>query len=280
MRLTCSQAAKLERLNEGESLPRSELSAAILGILQKAGVVQLEQSGSSYVVRGVPRKLAVFVEQHWGVKDLTRYAGATPGKRSRGLLVGIAGDSKALPSRPFDGIFIRSFGNCFLSDKPLNFTPQGTAILVTLGELPNLRVAAPYLVAVENSECLWLFEKAAKFFPELNDLNYAVVLRWHWGKAWRDWLAAWRGQLFYFPDYDPAGLRIFATEVLPHEPTARLLVPKDFEGLLEEHGKRGLYVKQERILNSLDAVANEQLALLCSALRRSRKAFEHESLIS
>ena len=80
------------------------------------------------------------------------------------MLAEIAGDSKALPSRPFDGIFIRSFDNCFLADKPLGSSPAGTAMLITLGDLLKLRVEASYLIAVENAECLWNFERVQKYF--------------------------------------------------------------------------------------------------------------------
>ncbi len=278
MRLTCAQAAKLVRLDAGESLPRSQLSKGLLYTLQKADVVRMEKSGSSYVVRGIPGKLASFVEHHWGVRDLARYAQANPTNRSRELLADIAGDSKALPNRPFDGIFIRSFDNCFLANKPLNSSPPGTAVLITVGNLPHLRVETPYLVAVENAECLWNFEKAKRYFPDLTGLDYALVLRWHWGGAWRQWLNGWRGQLLYFPDYDPAGLRIFATEVLPHRPSARLLIPQDFEKILQERGERDLYLKQEKFLPVLDEHA--ELARLCRALRKARKAFEQESLLS
>ena len=50
-------------------------------------------------------------------------------------------------------------------------------------------------------------------------LDYALVLRWHWvvlgGSG-----STFEGQLLYFPDYDPASLRIFATEVFSHRPSA------------------------------------------------------------
>jgi len=277
MRLSCAQAAKLVRLEAGESLPRSQVPKALLAPLQQADVVRLEKSGSSYVVRGLPGKLASFVEHHWGIRDLARYAQATTDNRSREVLADIAGDSKALPNQPFDGIFIRSFGNCFLADDPLNFSPPGTAVLVTLGELPHLRIQADHLIAVENTRCLWHFEKALKHFPDLKGLWYALVLRWHWSSPWRSWLAGWKGQMLYFPDYDPAGLRIFTTEVLRYRPSARLLIPRDFEALLER-GNRGLYLKQEKYLPLQEEQA--EVASVCCALRKARKAFEQEALLS
>jgi hypothetical protein len=279
-RLSCAQAAKLVRLNAGESLPRSQLPQNILIPLQHGGVVELEKSGSSYVVRGLPGKLAGFVAQHWGIKDLALYAQAEPGNRSRSLFADIAGDSKALPNHPLNGIFIRSFDNCFLGDKPLHNSPPGTAVLVTMGDLPNLRVAAPYLIALENAECLWKFEQALSYFPNLVALDYALVLRWHWDNAWRQWLVQWKGQLMYFPDYDPAGLRIFATEVLPFRPTTQLLVPRDFEAILEDRGDRDLYLRHEKYMNFVAACEHPEVTRLCRALRKARKAFEQETLLS
>lgn len=278
MRLSCAQAAKLVRLNAGESLPRSELSKALLAPLQQADVVRLEKSGSSYVVRGIPGKLATFVEHHWGIRDLMRYALAGPGNRSRQVLAEVAGDSKALPIRPFDGIFIRSFGNCFLGEKPLGSSPPGTATLVSLGELERLRVPSEHLIAVENVECFWHFEKMLPLFPDLASLKFALVLRWHWGGPWRHWLEQWSGQVLYFPDYDPAGLRIFATEVLPFRPGARLMIPHDFETILRARGRRDLYLKQERCLPLLDE--HSEVSRLARILRNARKAFEQEELLS
>lgn len=267
----------LVKLDAGESLPKSQLSKSLLAPLQHAGVVRLEKSGSSYVVRGIPGKLAELAAHRWGIRDLVRYAQTSPENRSRSLLLDVAGDSKALPNRPIDGVFIRSFGNCFIADKPLNSSPPGTAALITLREFPKLRVTAPYLVAVENAECLWQFEKAARHFPELTGLDYAVVLRWHWGEAWRQWLSHWKGQLLYIPDYDPAGLRIYVTEVLPHCSKARLLTPRYFESILADHGDRELYLKHEKYLPTL--IEHPELADICRVLKKTRKALEQESLL-
>src|SRR5204863_72882 len=150
--LSCAQASKLVRLDAGQSLPRSELPKSILAPLQEGGAVHLEKSGSSYVVRGLPGKLASFVAQHWGIRDLEKYARAVPGARSRAMLADVAGDSKALPNRPFDGVFIRSFNNCFLADRPLSTTPPGSAVLICLEDLPKLTVESKYIIAVENAE--------------------------------------------------------------------------------------------------------------------------------
>lgn len=277
MRLTCAQAAMLVKLDAGESLPKSQLSKSLLAPLQHASVVRLEKSGSSYVVRGIPGKLAELAAHRWGIRDLERYAQTSPENRSRSLMLDVAGDSKALPNRPIDGVFVRSFGNCFIADKPLNSSPPGTAVLITLSEFPKLRVAASCLVAVENVECLWQFEKAARHFPELTGLDYAVVLRWHWGEAWRQWLGKWKGQLLYIPDYDPAGLKIYVTEVLPHCSNSRLLIPRNFESILADRGDRTLYLKHEKYLPALRE--RPELADICRVLKKTRKALEQESLL-
>lgn len=276
--LSIAQAAKLVRLNAGEAIPRSDLPAGVLSALQSGGVVQLEKSGSSYLVRGIPVKLAQFAAFHWGIRDLDGYAQATPGSRSRSLLNAVAGDSKALPNGPLDGIFLRSFNNCFL-DEPVGLSPHGSATLVALSKLPRLRVTATTLVAVENAECLWNFENLLKFFPGLAGMQYALVLRWHWGDSWRQWLKAWGGQLWYLPDYDPAGLRIFASQVMPMEPRSQILIPEDFERLLAERGDRQLFLKQERFLHYVEGIDHPPLRGLCSTLRKVRKALEQESLL-
>jgi hypothetical protein len=277
-KLTCAQAANLVRLNAGESLPRSVIPRNVRLPLESAGVLQMERSGSSYVVRGVPGRLADFVAQHWGIRDLRRYSLATPDNRSRAAISEIAGNSKVLSSRPFEGIFIRSFDNCLLGGESLQKTPAGTAVLVTLGEIRRLRVESPYLIAIENAECLWHFERVTNYFPDLDNLQYALVLRWHWGEQWRNWLSNWNGKFLYFPDYDPAGLRIFDTEVRPLRPDARLLIPRGLETLLRERGDRSLFLKQERFLNTLGD--DPQIAPIVQLLRANRKVLEQEALLS
>src|SRR5689334_21123528 len=91
-----------------------------------------------------------------------------------------------------------------------------------------------------------------KFFPEVVAEQYAVVVRWPWRSVWRQWLKDWSGQVLYLPDYDPAGLRIFAAEVLPERPQAELLVPQDCEQLLEARGDRDLFLKQEDYLDFVE----------------------------
>lgn len=278
--LTCAQAARLVRLNLGEAIPRSEFPKSVLQALQSGGVVQLEKSGSSYLVRGMPGRLAEFATYRWGIRDLERYALAAPDTRSRSLMATLAGDSKALPNGPLDGIFLRSFNNCYLGDQSLGLNPQGSAVLVSLGNLPRMRVTAGTLIATENAECLWNFENLLKFFPEVVHMQYAIVLRWHWGNVWREWLNAWSGQFLYVPDYDPAGLRIFVSEVLAQTPHATLLVPQDLEQLLEARGDRDLFLKQEKYIEFCEKSGHPAVLRVCRAIRKTRKALEQESLLS
>ena len=277
MRLTAAQAVQLARLADGGSLPKSRLSKALLHPLQEAGAVRLERSGSSYLVRGFPGKLDAFVERYWGIRDLVRYSESSPGNRSRESLAEIAGDSKALSSRPLEGLFIRSFGNCFLRGQALAATGPGSAMFISPSEFPHLEVRATTLVGIENSACLLNFEKCLPHFPGLNGDDFALILRWSWGAAWHQWIREWKGALRYFPDFDPAGLRIFASEVLPHRQDARLLFPVNLESLLKERGKRSLYLRQEFLLHYLPL--HPDIAPVKEHLQRIRKALEQESLL-
>jgi hypothetical protein len=278
MRLSPPQAAKLAVLSRGESLPKREIPKKLLLSLREAHAVRLEKSGSSYVVRGIPGRFTRVVEQIWGVRCLDTFATATPETRDRTMLASIAGNTKALATSPLKGIFLRSFGECYLKERPLGTTPPGASLLVNLHSLSSLRVGPRYLIGIENVECLWTFENALRHFPALQEVKYALVLRWHWSAAWWDWLRHWKGQFFHFPDYDPSGLRIFTTEILPHRPDARLLIPQDFENILEKWGNRDLYLRQEKDLPL--NVEHPDLVAVCGALKKTRKAFEQEILLS
>jgi hypothetical protein len=277
MRLTPAHAVQLARLAAGGSLPKSRLSKVLLPTLQTADVVRLEQSGSSYLVRGIPGKLEQFVEHRWGIRDLKSFAQANPVTRSRESLSEIAGDSKALRNHPLAGLFIRSFGNCFLQGQPLAVTPPGSAIFVSPSQLPTLEIRASTLIAIENPACLLNFERALRHFPNLELNDTALVLRWSWGSAWKEWIRRWPGRLFHFPDYDPAGLRIFASELLPHRPDARLLIPENLETMLKR-GSRNLYLRQEALLSRLND--HPQIRAVADSLRASRRALEQESLLA
>jgi len=277
MRLKPAQAAQLVRLSAGESIPKSLLPRAVLHPLQEAGVVRLEKSGAGYLVRGIPGRVPSFVEHHWGVRDLNRFAEATPDNRSRESMADIAGDSKALPNRPLEGIFLRSTGQCFLRDQPLAVTPPGSAIFLSPGELPHLQIQTPLFIGVENPACFLHFERCLSHFSDLSGMSYSLALRWCWSLPWQQWFRKWQGVCLYFPDYDPAGLRIFATEVLTHQPTARLLLPIGLESLLRERGSRDLFLKQEHLLQNLSD--HPDIATVVKTLRRTRKALEQEVLL-
>jgi len=277
MRLTPAHARQLARLAAGGSLPKSSLSKSLLPILQKADVVRLEPSGSSYLVRGIPGKLEQFVEHYWSVRDLEGFARATPDNRSRESLAEIAGDSKALRNHPLAGLFIRSFGNCFLQGRPLAVTPPGSAIFISPAQLPALEICASTLIAIENPACLLNFEKALRHFPGQKLDETALVLRWSWGIAWQEWIRQWPGAVLHFPDYDPAGLRIFASEVLSRRPEARLMIPHGFEALLEKYGSRRLYLRQEALSSEL--ADDPRMKLVSALLKLHRKALEQEELL-
>jgi hypothetical protein len=278
MRLIPAQAAQLLQLAEGRSLPRSRISRSLLPLLEKAGVIRNEKSGSSYLVRGIPGKIETLAEHTWGIRDLRRFAQAIPRERSRESLAETAGDSKALPNQPLTGLLIRSFGSCILAGESLARTPFGSAIFISPKELPGLQVTADMLIAVENSACFLKFEKTLQFFPELDLSNVALVLRWNWGVAWREWLGEWKGQMFYFPDYDRAGLRIFASEVLRHRPEARLLIPANLAALIRKHGSRRLFLRQEHL--ALLNAQHPDIAMVQAGIDSSRKALEQESLLN
>jgi len=277
MRLTPAQAGQLVHLADGGSMQRSRVAKALLPLLENAGVVRVEKSGSSYLVRGVPGKIEAFAEHRWRIHDLRRFALAGPEDRSRESLAEIAGDSKALPTNPLAGIFIRSFGNCTLSDQPLMHTPPGSAILISPAKLPQLRVTASTLIAIENSECLLKFENALPHFAGVDRGNVALILRWNWGTAWREWLRCWPGAVLHFPDYDRAGLRIFATELLAQRPKARLLIPANLDTLVNERGSRELYLRHEHL--SLPEAENPDIARVNAAIASCRKGLEQESLL-
>lgn len=277
MRLSPSQASLLARLANGNSLPKSRIPKAVLDRLREGGAVRLERSGSSYIVRGIPRKLSAFAEQEWGIRDLDRYAASGPENRSRASLAEIAGDSKALPNHPMEGLYLRYFSEFSFNGQTLSPTPPGCATFISIHELSHLEIHDRILVGVENPACLLNFEKAAKHFPALRLDSAVLILRWCWGSLWKQWLRQWNGDFLHFPDYDLAGLKIFATEILTAAPGARLLIPAQLGLYLEERGSRKLFLRHERMLSSLPG--HPDIDFVKRHIINSRKALEQEALL-
>ncbi len=277
MRLSPSQAGLLAQLARGKSLAKSRIPKAILERLQDGGVVRLERSGSSYIVRGIQGKLPAFVEHEWGIRDLNRYAESGPENRSRASLAEIAGDSKALPNHPMEGLYLRYFREFPFKGQILSPTPLGCATFVSIHELSHLEVKNRLLIGIENPACLLNFEKAVHYFPELHLDSAVLILRWCWGSRWKQWLQHWNGDFAYFPDYDPAGLKIFATEILTEASNARLLIPPQLGSHIEERGSRKLFLHQELMLSSLPR--HSDIDLVKQYIMASRKALEQEALL-
>jgi hypothetical protein len=277
MRLTSQQASVLVRLDAGESIARSALPRALLRALQASNAVRLERSGSSYVVRGIPGRVGAFAGHECDIRDLPGFAALDPETRTRADLARLAGDTKALTINPLDGIFLRLSGAAELHGKPLNPTPEGCAHFIAVSELPHLSVPTALWIGVENAESFLRFESCRRHFPDFDFRHAAIVWRWSWGGKWQTWLRERAGRLIWFPDYDPAGLVIFSSQILSCRPDVQLLVPNDLDGLLE-HGSRKLFLRQESMLDSLPA--DREVQTVASRIKRVRKALEHEMLIA
>ena len=276
MRLTSQQASVLVRLDGGESIARSALSRALLRVLQASNAVRLERSGSSFVVRGIPGRVAAFAGHECGIRDLPGFAALDPETRTRADLARLAGDTKALTINPLDGIFLRLSGAAELHGKPLNPTPEGCAHFIAASELPHLSAPTPLWIGVENAESFLRFESCRRHFPEFNFRHAALVWRWSWGGKWHAWLRERAGEFIWFPDYDPAGLAIFSSQILSCRPDAQLLIPNDLDELLK-NGNRELFLRQESMLDSLPADPGVQA--VARAIKCVRKALEQEMLI-
>jgi hypothetical protein len=276
MRLTTKQASVLVRLDSGESIARSALSRALLLALQASKAVRLERAGSSYVVRGIPGRVAAFAGHECGIRDLRGFATLDPETRTGADLARLAGDTKALTINPLDGIFLRITEAAELHGKPLNATPEGCAHFIAASELPHLCASVPLWIGVENAECFLRFESCRRHFPDLDFTHASIVWRWSWGGRWQAWLRERPGKLTWFPDYDPAGLLIFSSQIRSCRPDVQLLVPNDLDELLE-HGSRKLFLRQERMLDSLPPDPDVQA--VASRIKRVRKAVEHQMLI-
>lgn len=276
MRLTTQQASVMMRLDAGESVARSILSRTLLRALHTWNAVRLERSGPSYVVRGIPGRVAAFARHECGIRDLPGFVALDPETRTRADLARLAGDTKALSTSPLDGIFLRLSGAAELHGKPMNPTPEGCAHFIAVSELQHLSVPAPLWIGVENAEAFLRFESCRRHFPDFDFRHSAVVWRWSWGSKWQAWLRERAGRLIWFPDYDPAGLLIFSSQILTCCPDVQLLIPNDLDELLE-NGSRELFLRQESMLDSLPA--HLEVRSVSNRMKRVRKASEQEALI-
>lgn len=275
MSITPSQAAKLLRLQQGETLRRSELSKQLRDGLLSRGAIMMQRSGSGHLLVAHPDRLTAVIANQYGIRDLQLFADLQVKEtRTRGKLTQATGDSKSLPHSPMRGIYLRTLGNAriFLRNTTA-LVPTGSALYVPVEQLEDLTLIPNRLLGIENAE---VFLNIERLQISLSDSAIAV-LRWHWGLEWREWLGEHAPEFFYAGDYDWAGVAIFEQEVLAFASQARFLVPEDLEQHLQ-NGNRKLFQRQFEKYKGYEAISVEGRRIY-EAVKRNRKAVEQETLL-
>lgn len=279
MQVTKAQAAKLAQLQAGADLPRSALPQALLQKLQGAGIVHAFRAGGGHRLKADAGPLADYARMHWHIDDLAAFAAEDAASRDRRTLIELAGDSKALPTRPLRGLFIRPWGaSVRVGGAVLEQQPEGACHFVHESLLPSLVVEPRCVYGIENAEVLLHFER----LRDAPTGPACLVLRQHWGEAWREWLTAGSVEFLHFADFDFSGALIFETEVLRFAPHAHLHVPSDIDDLLSQVVSPDLFDGQaaQRLHYLNRTPQHADVARLVAALLRHRRALEQEALLT
>ncbi len=281
MKLSLSDARKLQRLGRGETLPSSQFNNALSALLLEEEVLQILPKGSrkTYYVRN-QATLDDFLYNRFNVSNLSLYV-ETLEKEDllRADLARQVGDTKIRPVRSFKGFCV----NCYqplqsmLNEKPFVVSPvEGSYLFISDFEtfVPDPGVT---VVGMENPENFRYIRQQAYLF---NNITPLFVCRYPQTQS-KDlirWLAAIPNPYLHFGDFDPAGLNVFSNEYLPYlAGKAHYFVPDDIEEWLDR-GSRERYDKQSFNL-SPECLELPEVQKLVGLIHKHKRGLDQEVFI-
>ncbi len=272
------QAGRLALLAQGYDVARSDLPRAMCHLLLEAGILQTLRAGGGYRVKAEPERLRNFARLRWGIPNLEEYARedstVIPFQELDGLP---AGPQPA--HRTARGLFLRPLGvRVTLAGRPLEAAPEGSAHFVDEARIDDIEVLPCRVYSVDDPTVFFAFERL-RGIPQA---PACLVLRQHWGAAWRRWMGGRDVDLLHFGDFDYAACLGFQIDVLPFAPAAGLFLPDNLEQLLVRQGSPHLLGQQveQRWQCAAHPVEHPDLNRLTRALASTRNALALGDLLA
>ena len=280
-KLSISNAEKLFKLLNGETLPSSSLKGELCETLISENIIQKNGRSRQTLSVNNPDALKTFLFRELGINDLAQYISELKDSESitRSDLVKISNDTKTTKVRTFKGFLVNVLEpiKCTLNGKEIVISPtDGLFTFVVDFEkftIPNDTI----IIGVENAENFRYIHSQRHLFGNLKCL---FVSRYPQSQSndLRKWLTSIPNKYLHFGDFDFGGLNIFVNEFKKHlEHRAKFFVPENLESLFEKYGNRNLYYNQ-KIAFTLDH-QDDEVKYVYSLIVKYQKGLEQEALI-
>lgn len=240
----------LLKLKQNKELNYSQIPKKLLQQLKDEGLIK---------IIGTSKKKVIINEYFNQVyKDLEKIDSAN----SRSELSKIS-DTKTKQISPMKGFYIN--GVCKLDGIDLPIINESVLFVKKLPKIDKNIV----IIVVENFENML---KPLNFFNK----EFLYIYR---NKALLDVLERIENEIFYFGDFDLAGVNIYLNELLKRNKNIKLFIPNNLEKLLTKFGSSILYKKQFNKYKNLKSDIKEVQNLI-NLIHLTQKTLEQEWFIA
>ncbi len=282
MKLTIGLAKKILRLQQGESLPYSQLQYVLITRMVTDGVLVIRSSGSRRTVYcRDTAEIQSYLQNNFGIRDLSQFiTAATKPDLQRSDAVRIASDSKIKTIRSFKGFLVNSCQPVAtrLNGIPMDISPP-VGTFAYIHDFEKFVPAADVtVIGVENGENFRYVERQQELFPFEKIL---FVSRYPQSGDLIQWLQSIPNRYVHFGDFDFAGINIYLHEFKSRLGSrASFFVPDGIEDLIRDYGNRKLYDRQCKSAPSRSCLQELELERLWDLIQTEKKGLEQEVLIA
>jgi len=280
-KLTISLAEKIQRIFNGEQLPKSSFKGEIAEELISENIVVISGRGKQVLTLNNSVALTNYLFRKFGINDLSQYISTLQQSQNllRADLVKASSNSKTEHVRTFSGFLVNTIQPIAakISGRDFTISPvEGTFTFIS--DYQSFIIDDDVvIVGIENAENFrylsrqkYLFESPKCLFVSRYPQNQS--------KDFINWMLQNRNLYYHFGDYDFAGLNIFVNEYKKHlNNRAKLFIPGDIEKYFELFGNHELFYNQKinfDINSQDDAVKN-----IYNLINKYQKGLEQEALI-
>ncbi len=277
--ITPSQAAKLQKLISGESLPWSALPEWIMEILIEEELISIQSNGVRKSVRAqnptIFEKTLTEIFTHGA--SLDEWIGLCRNSTSRSQLVDKTGNSKSMSIRTFSGFLL----DCI---DPVQICNDGNTVTINHSSGISYYIQKPedlsipenmVVVGIENAENFCRLNEQAYLFEGIQCI---FVSRYPQNTSLYRWLENIPNRYIHFGDFDLAGINIYQTEFYNRlGKRASMLVPSDIEQRIM-NGNTELFDKQYAKFKSIKII-DGRVQPLYDLIMKYHRCYEQEGYI-
>lgn len=277
--ITPSQAAKLQKLISGESLPWSALPEWIMEILIEEELISIQSNGVRKSVRAQnPTNFEkTITELFTHGASLNEWIDLCRNNASRGQLVDKTGDSKSMTVRTFSGFLLDSIVPVQICNDSNPVTIKHSSGISYYIQNPKV-LSIPenvVVVGIENAENFCRLNEQAYLFEAMQCI---FVSRYPQNASLYRWLEDIPNRYIHFGDFDLAGINIYQTEFYNRlGKRASMLVPSDIEQRIM-NGNTELFDKQYAKFKSIKII-DSRIQPLYDLIMKYHRCYEQEGYI-